>query len=532
MKHWQIHDGDVWYLPEISFPYVEEIKNRVKAIPGAAWKPSKHRWTVPYEMLNTVEKYFPGWKCDDLRKQGTHYAAAKSFDLPNLHPFQRKSCLEALMQREPIRWIFRDDTGLGKGVQAIACCREKAYARVLILTPAMMRQTWRDEVLAWWPEAGNRVEKIGREYLIGGGVRISSPGMLSKMQGSQWDCIILDEAHMYKNPQGSQSQNLRGLLASSPNCDIYALTATFMPNKPMDAWNVMDLLYPGRYGEIQKNGGVSYAFKNRYTNVSLSDDGYPIYEGTRNEAEFAMRLRCISSYNSKSDPEVARFLPVLSVDTLRVQPEQAPTIAVTSVRDIRSILEECGSLKSRNVISWAGEGGRSNHFAILTHRKGLSKTLATGLQEIADVTGATLVRLDGDLGVEEREKLLNHAKAADKAIVVATMHCIGIGIDLTWCREVLFAELYWRPATVIQALGRFSRLSGSEASAAYFLVLEGTLDEIVAERLQEKLEDINALSCGSKASEQMLESLSADDDEAFEASLLAAVRSGEEDAYA
>jgi hypothetical protein len=56
---------------------------------------------------------------------------------------------------------------------------------------------------------------------------------------------------------------------------------------------------------------------------------------------------------------------------------------------------------------------------------------------------------------------------------------------------------------MIQALGRFSRLSGTVPSSCKILVAEGTIDEVIAAKLEEK---VNAANMAVKAgmSEEIL----------------------------
>jgi hypothetical protein len=53
------------------------------------------------------------------------------------------------------------------------------------------------------------------------------------------------------------------------------------------------------------------------------------------------------------------------------------------------------------------------------------------------------------------------------------MHSVGIGIDLTWAEEVILAELDYSTTAVLQALGRFSRLSGKRGVRVTVLLQEG-----------------------------------------------------------
>jgi hypothetical protein len=100
------------------------------------------------------------------------------------------------------------------------------------------------------------------------------------------------------------------------------------------------------------------------------------------------------------------------------------------------------------------------------------------------------------------------------------MHSIGIGIDLTFCQTALFAELYYRPETIIQALGRFSRLSGKVPTSCVIMIEKNTNDEIIGMKLGEKIQAINmAIEAGLTDTklEAVLNSTEGWEDELFKA---------------
>jgi ERCC4-related helicase len=140
----------------------------------------------------------------------------------------------------------------------------------------------------------------------------------------------------------------------------------------------------------------------------------------------------------------------------------------------------------------------TSHICVLTHLKATARAIAEELGDVAFV-------VTGDMTPDQRSVALETAKNLPNAVVVATMHSIGTGIDLVFCTAAVFAELYWQPATVLQAMGRFSRLSGKEPANIYVLILEGTLDEPMSRVLLRKVSDMNKL-IDAGASEDKLES--------------------------
>ena len=91
------------------------------------------------------------------------------------------------------------------------------------------------------------------------------------------------------------------------------------------------------------------------------------------------------------------------------------------------------------------------------------------------------------------------------------MHAVGIGIDLTAFPLVVFAELYYSPEKMVQALGRFNRLSGTQPVTAYLMILANTIEETIAQQLEIKLSTINGLIRSGSSENKLAGALTQDD---------------------
>jgi hypothetical protein len=184
--------------------------------------------------------------------------------------------------------------------------------------------------------------------------------------------------------------------------------------------------------------------------------------------------------------EVAHLLPPFTVRTLTAQPKAD---------------------KIREAVKWTTDALKeSTHVAVLTHRRSTARAIAAAIP-------GNVVHVDGGISVKTRQDLLNGLKGRPGGVLVATMQSVGIGIDLTWCTRALMAELYWRPETIIQALGRFSRLSGTAPSLVDLLVIPGSLSERVSVALQAKLIDIAQLTDTAASENKLMKAFSLDEKE-------------------
>jgi SWI/SNF-related matrix-associated actin-dependent regulator 1 of chromatin subfamily A len=74
----------------------------------------------------------------------------------------------------------------------------------------------------------------------------------------------------------------------------------------------------------------------------------------------------------------------------------------------------------------------------------------------------------------------------------------GVGITLTAASTVVFAELHWTPANIIQAEDRAHRIGQKSCVNVHYLVGENTIDNILLKQLQKKLETTGDILNGSK----------------------------------
>lgn len=490
-------------LVPVTFAYQgsAEFRAWLKKVPGVKWDAKAKVWRVPFDVLpqarveaGNIRLNYP-WKSDDRPDSVLN---------SKLYQPQKDHAVTAYNIE---RAVLAFDTGTGKTPTTCKVLEAWQVESVLIITPAIVRLHWQNELDEWWPDHSDtgvinvgRTRKglskaavLRRSAAYAAPIQIVSYALLDQVSLSGWDAVVLDEAHRLANPGSQQSKRVAEILsACGGDCRVLALTGTLVPNQPKDAWNVMNLLWPGLYGQTREGYDFPYQFLQRYTNQR--DNGYgSVWEGLRAEHadEFSSRLRASTLRLTKSD--VAEYLPPFTVSLLPIDSVASACLpeSFDSWKAVQSGLDSGTAEKLPFVKEWVSDSFATGatHLAIMTH---LRETVAeVGTQLLT--TGVELFLITGEMSPEERNAALAKAKTTPKAIVVATMHSVGIGIDLTFATSALFVELYYRPETVIQALGRFSRLSGVAPSSVQILVRRGTIDERVANSLLAKVKDANRL---------------------------------------
>lgn len=496
------------------FPYNEALKNELKAYPGVQWRKAEwggNDWHLPREAVPhcaAAAKRF-GYEWDDSSVPLPGVAGPTPVLNPRLWPFQQdhvRKALRALPQEGA--FILNNEMGLGKSPEALEILRNLLPMQpgaVLIVSPAMVRETWRRALDEWWPGHPEvEVVRDGKQAAVvgGGGIVLTSYGLLPKLPKLAYGAVVLDELHYLQGDAAARTLVVERLLRSQATPPIaLGLTGTLISNQPLSIWKPLDVLYPGRFGT--RNG-----FGARYCLADSTGFGNTYHGANPDTApELKSRLGAISARATKTDPAVRQLLPPFLVNKVYV-PRRGRLSAVTEL-----------------VTDFRAQG--ASRIAILTHRREFARDIGAAVGRLLGAgtargsadgstapTGSAGIELwpdpdnngpgglrvqrvqrdgrpmvgivTGEVPPAARDKLLQElGTCVSGAVLSATMHSVGIGIDLTWAEEVILAELDYSPTAVLQALGRFSRLSGKRGVRITILLQEGS--DPVGESLASKV---------------------------------------------
>lgn len=87
------------------------------------------------------------------------------------------------------------------------------------------------------------------------------------------------------------------------------------------------------------------------------------------------------------------------------------------------------------------------------------------------------IRIDGTVTQNQRAENVEKFQT-DPEILVALLSitAAGVGITLTAASTVIFAELHWTPALMLQAEDRAHRVGQKDSVNCHYLIGENTLD--------------------------------------------------------
>jgi superfamily II DNA or RNA helicase len=435
--------------------------------------------------------------------------------------------------------LLADDMGLGKTLQTIALLAHRGADRPhLVVCPTSVVGNWDRELTKFAPDlpvirhhGGLRASEA--EEFKAGAVVVTSYGLLRRdfdlLRTVDWDVVVLDEAQQIKNPAAKAAKAARALPAQAR----VALTGTPVENRLSELWSIMEFANPGMLGPFTR-----------------FIDSYATPIERFRDHERAARLRRVTGpfLMRRLKTEVATDLPAKqeSIVACTLTREQA-TLYRAVLAEILDDPDGGGSRGSgrgrggRGTKSGRGKkaGGlgsgierRGRILKLLTALKqicnhpaqylgesgptaGRSGKLARATEMLAEVVAAdehalifTQYRemgmllaehlsaslhlpdvpfLHGGVSRKRRDQMIDDFQSGQGSpLLIVSLKAGGTGLNLTRATHVLHFDRWWNPAVEDQATDRAYRIGQTRGVNVYKLVTGGTLEERIADLLEQK----------------------------------------------
>jgi SWI/SNF-related matrix-associated actin-dependent regulator 1 of chromatin subfamily A len=427
-------------------------------------------------------------------------------------PFQEDGIRFALSRHGT---LIADEMGLGKSIQAIGLINAvSSIHKVIIVCPASMRLVWKRELEKWLTRSMSigviRVDTAQPELLFDQhNILIINYDRLHRftkvLQSIWYDLAILDECHFVKSPLAKRTKAAIGINAGRR----LALSGTPIMNRPVEILPVLSWLAPEQWPL-----NTWHEFALRYCGAFWNGFGWDT-SGASNLAELSKRLRSTVMIR-RTKAEVLPELP----PKLRTVIEFSPTTELRALveRELDAFKKVVGH-QNEDQFGTSAQKLKVNHDAI--DWDNLSKTRhQTALAKVPLVTEFVTETLEGGGGkivifAHHRDVVANLQNALAKyhpvilvggmnpqdkqnnidifgldsscRVFIGNIQAAGVGITLAPASShCVFAELSWVPAEMSQCEDRLNRIGQRECVLVQHLVLEGSLDAMMAKVLLKK----------------------------------------------
>ncbi|CAL8464419.1 g3954 [Coccomyxa elongata] len=457
-----------------------------------------------------------------------------------LYQFQKDGVIFAV--RHGGRALIADDMGLGKTVQAIcvAACFHEDWP-LLVVCPSSMVLTWLEGLNDWLPahllpDQDNLVvitagKDVDRKLNLGGTpparhIVIASYDCAQKLRGYErhFGMLICDESHMLKSPVSKRTQFFTDLVVSRGSVRrLIFLTGTPVLSRPNELFTQINMLRLGLLGTYDE-------FGERYCGAKVPvAPGKLDWRGSQNLEELNGILReHLLIRRLKQD--MLHELPPMRRSRLTILPDPDLLPQVEAVKREMVELDAMAARMSEEAYDRAKQEllmklycatgpvkvkpavehisnllAQGRKLLVFAHHKVVLNALEDALKHmrVGDEGPPQQVghmRIGGSSSAQARgDAVAKFQSDPDCRVALLSIKAAGAGITLHAANTVLFVELAWTPADLIQAEARAHRLGQEQQVNVQYLLAPGSADEIIWSLVQSKLRVVGSALDGHLA---------------------------------
>jgi len=381
-------------------------------------------------------------------------------------------------QLEGIEWLASkrramlvDAPGLGKTLQAA----EAAIKPVLISAPSYLTEHWAEFIYEQFPgdsislAMGDRTRRTKTLQRDADWYIINHQMLRTYDMPKGIQTFIVDESHHMKSHKAEMSQYALIIALQVPR--VYLLTATPIIREPDDLFMQLRLLDPVTFDNYER-------FVSAFCNRTWGPFQFEIH-GLKRGTNFN---KIYAGYSlGRTYEQVKLDLPELIESKLILTPppdfiakyRKAKTDYLLDDRVLNSPLEVLRELRRMTVCPQKVDAIK----ALLEDSPGKSVVFCW-YRDTAALLGEALNApvITGALKPSDRRMLA--LKRND--CIVATIASLSEGVDLSFCRTVVFAEQDYTPGRLHQAISRVHRFSADVTPVrVFYALMKGTVDEVI-----------------------------------------------------
>jgi SWI/SNF-related matrix-associated actin-dependent regulator 1 of chromatin subfamily A len=405
------------------------------------------------------------------------------------------------------RFILADDMGLGKTTSTIIAALETGAKKILIVCPASLKINWQREIENYSDRSVYISE--GKKFSTDENFTIINYDILknfydpkniqeSLIHKSNFDLVILDEAHMISNPQAQRTKIINSFVKDVKR--VWLLTGTPMTSRPMNYYNLLSIIespvaqnwmaYAIRYCQ----GYQFMAGKRKVWNVQ----GASNLEELRDRTSKQMLRRLKEDVLDLPDKIISPvYLRLKSKDYEEMMGEyyewfdnkkdesSSLTIQFSKLMKVRKIIANEKIKHTIELVENIIEQGKK--VIIFTN-------FTDTLQMIHNHFGKQSVYLDGSCTKPQRQFAVDQFQENEKIkVFVGNLKAAGVGLTLTSAEVVIMNDLSFVPAEHAQAEDRAYRYGQKNNVIVYYPLFENTIEGAIYDILTRKKQIINTV---------------------------------------
>ena len=385
------------------------------------------------------------------------------------------------------------DTGTGKTLGAITLARLSGAERILVIVPRAVVKQWKKEIQRFWkgcPIHTNPRSSRNGLFLTYPEAIFHGWPRLSDQLASSFDCVILDESHIYGNPESKLTKGMLRLQAKYR----YAFSATPLRNALPDLFPVLGWLSHENWPEQR-----SPAFDFGPTDLDrfLGSLKTGALDGWMKERVFSL---------NKDECSSATVPATVNVWRVPMPKEQEETYETLSSGGFGFEDARPRQTALRNFCA-RPQTSPKNH-AMVTHAKSLVQagekvvivcsrvSQTTALRAELESCGVACSRIDGTVPSDQHSEEAQKFKDGQTQVMLMGIKCAQ-SHSFECAAHLLIGSMEYSFSTFWQAIGRVWRVTSPRPVTIDCFVLARTIEERIIKAVLAK-QDLAKKTTGLK----------------------------------
>lgn len=465
---------------------------------------SYHIWAKFFEEDQLSEFWVP--KSSLIKSQVTEKVTIDYSKYSHRPPLShQKEAIEKLVGSK--RYILADDMGLGKTTSTIIASLETGAKKILIICPASLKINWQREIENYSSRSVYICE--GKKFSTEHDFVIINYDIIKNFHDpknvdeslilqSNFDLVILDEAHMISNTQAQRTKVINNFVKKINY--VWLLTGTPMTSRPMNYYNLLSIIespvaqnwmaYAIRYCQ-----GYQFRAGNRKVwNVSGASNLEELRDRTSKQVLRRLKEDVLDLPDKIISPIYLRLKSKEYEDVMgeyydwyekNTDESSSLTVQFSKLMKVRKIIANEKVTQTIEIAENIIEQGKK--VIIFTN-------FTDTLQLIHNHFKKESVYLDGSCSKQQRQYAVDQFQDNEKIkVFVGNLKAAGVGLTLTSAEVVIMNDLSFVPAEHSQAEDRAYRYGQKNNVLVYYPLFDNTIEGIIYDILNNKKQVIRTV---------------------------------------
>jgi SNF2 family DNA or RNA helicase len=417
----------------------------------------------------------------------------------------QKEAIEKLVGSK--RFILADDMGLGKTTSTIIAALETGAKKILIVCPASLKINWQREIenysdrtvfIAEGKKFSTESDFVIVNYDILKNFHDPKEKDSSLLNQSNFDLVVLDEAHMISNAQAQRTRIINHFVKQIKR--VWLLTGTPMTSRPMNYYNLLNIIespvaqnwmaYAIRYCQ----GYQFTAGKRKVWNVSGASNLEELRDRTAKQILRRLKENVLDLPDKIISPVYLRLQSKEYEELMgeyydwydkNTDESSSLTVQFSKLMKVRKVIANEKVKQTIEFVENILEQGKK--VIIFTN-------FTDTLQSIYQHFSKKAVYLDGSCSNSQRQQAVDLFQNDEKIqVFVGNLKAAGVGLTLTAAEAVIMNDLSFVPAEHAQAEDRAYRYGQKSNVLVYYPLFDNSIEGAIYDILNNKKRIINTV---------------------------------------